>query len=79
MGTVGAVLGTGAGRGVGLLYVLLGCAVALLGLVCLRIPVLGRFDREVPDAPAADLVGLTQLGSAVDDPAEPGTARRSRP
>ncbi|MCX4750207.1 amino acid adenylation domain-containing protein [Kitasatospora sp. NBC_01287] len=62
-GTVGRVIGTGAGRGIGLLYLCFGLAMALLALVCLRVPVLARFDREVPDAPADDLVGLETLNA----------------
>ncbi|MFJ6655768.1 amino acid adenylation domain-containing protein [Streptomyces sp. NPDC091377] len=61
--TVGAVLGTGPGRGIGLLYVLLGAAILLLGLVSLRVRRLARFDQEVPDAQADDLVGLATLTS----------------
>ncbi|MFE7129885.1 amino acid adenylation domain-containing protein [Streptomyces sp. NPDC057638] len=59
--TVGAVLGTGDGRGIGLLYILLGAAILLLGAVSLRVRVLARFDQEVPDAQADDLVGLAAL------------------
>ncbi|MFE2043338.1 amino acid adenylation domain-containing protein [Streptomyces sp. NPDC059477] len=61
--TVGAVLGTGTGRGIGLLYVLLGAAILLLGVVSLRVRGLARFDHEVPDAQADDLVGLAALSS----------------
>ncbi|MFJ4905412.1 amino acid adenylation domain-containing protein [Streptomyces sp. NPDC093249] len=69
--TVGAVLGVGEGRGTGLLYVLLGAAILLLAAVSLRVRVLARFDREVPDAQADDLVGLAALtsGRATDTPA----------
>ncbi|WP_377271350.1 amino acid adenylation domain-containing protein [Peterkaempfera sp. SMS 1(5)a] len=59
--TVGRVIGTGDGRGIGLLYLLFGSAMALLALICLWVPVLARFDREVPDAPSDDLVGLEAL------------------
>ncbi|WP_063795849.1 non-ribosomal peptide synthetase/MFS transporter [Streptacidiphilus griseoplanus] len=59
--TVGRVIGTGDGRGIGLLYLLFGSAIALLALVCLWVPVLAGFDREVPDAPSDDLVGLEAL------------------
>ncbi|MGW1975601.1 amino acid adenylation domain-containing protein [Streptomyces sp. NPDC001889] len=61
--TVGAVLGTGDGRGIGLLYLLLGAAILVLGVVSLRMRALARFDRDVPDAEADDLVGLAALGS----------------
>ncbi|MEU5980240.1 amino acid adenylation domain-containing protein [Streptomyces sp. NPDC047315] len=61
--TVGAVLGTGDGRGIGLLYVLLGIALLLLAAISLRVRVLARFDQDVPDAQADDLVGLAALTS----------------
>ncbi|QIQ02257.1 non-ribosomal peptide synthetase/MFS transporter [Streptomyces liangshanensis] len=66
-GTVGQVIGTGEGRGIGLLYLLFGLAMALLAVTCLRIPVLARFDREVPDAVSDDLVGLETLQARTKD------------
>ncbi|WP_265296077.1 non-ribosomal peptide synthetase/MFS transporter [Streptomyces sp. SHP 1-2] len=56
----GPLIGTGPGRGIALMYVLFG--LAMLGLVALglRLPVLARFDREVPDAEPDDLVGLRE-------------------
>ncbi|MFG3053955.1 amino acid adenylation domain-containing protein [Kitasatospora sp. NPDC048239] len=59
--TVGRFIGTGDGRGIGLLYLLLGLAMAVLAVVAMRVPVLARFDREVPDAASDDLVGLETL------------------
>ncbi|MFC9328530.1 amino acid adenylation domain-containing protein [Kitasatospora sp. NPDC057015] len=61
--TVGRVIGTGDGRGIGLLYLVFGLAMAVLALICLRLPVLARFDRDVPDAASDDLVGLETLQS----------------
>ncbi|MFC6021360.1 amino acid adenylation domain-containing protein [Plantactinospora solaniradicis] len=60
-GTVGAVIGVGAGRGTGLLYLLCGLAMGALVVVSLRLPVLAHFDRDVPDAEPDDLVGLAAL------------------
>ncbi|RKE21815.1 non-ribosomal peptide synthetase/MFS transporter [Streptomyces sp. TLI_171] len=59
--TVGRVVGTGAGRGLGLTYVLF--ALVLIGgcLVVRRLPVFAEFDRRVPDARPDDLVGLEAL------------------
>ncbi|WP_199563741.1 MULTISPECIES: non-ribosomal peptide synthetase/MFS transporter [unclassified Streptomyces] len=56
----GPLIGTGSGRGIALMYVLFGCA--MLGLVALglRLPVLARFDRDVPEAEPDDLVGLRE-------------------
>lgn len=60
-GTVGRLIGTGEGRGIGLLYLLFGLAMALLVLACLAVPALRHFDRDVPDAEPDDLVGLAAL------------------
>ncbi|MFF8770648.1 amino acid adenylation domain-containing protein [Kitasatospora sp. NPDC015120] len=60
-GTVGRLIGTGEGRGIGLLYLLFGLAMALLVAVCLAVPALRNFDRDVPDAEPDDLVGLATL------------------
>ncbi|MFI5761140.1 amino acid adenylation domain-containing protein [Streptomyces sp. NPDC051563] len=59
--SVGALIGTGDGRGIGLLYLVFGLAMAALVLVSLCIPVLARFDRDVPDAESDDLIGLETL------------------
>ncbi|WP_049558781.1 non-ribosomal peptide synthetase/MFS transporter [Nonomuraea sp. SBT364] len=60
-GTVGAVLGTGPGRGVALIYVIFGLFIALLVAGALRTRVLSRFDDHVPDATPDDLVGVARL------------------
>ncbi|WP_330242056.1 non-ribosomal peptide synthetase/MFS transporter [Streptomyces sp. NBC_00525] len=64
-GTVGRVLGTGPGRGIGLMYLL--CCVAMLALVALalRLPALARFDLDVPDAEPDDLIGLRERAAAL--------------
>ncbi|MGC4948712.1 amino acid adenylation domain-containing protein [Streptomyces sp. DT224] len=64
-GSVGRVLGTGPGRGIGLMYLL--CCVIMLALVALalRLPVLARFDRDVPDAEPDDLIGLRERAAAL--------------
>ncbi|MFF2040560.1 amino acid adenylation domain-containing protein [Kitasatospora sp. NPDC058170] len=59
--TVGRLIGTGDGRGIGLLYLLFGLAMAVLALICLCIPALAHFDRDVPDAESDDLIGLEAL------------------
>ena len=66
--TAGAVIGTGPGRGIGLMYVLFGLAIVAVALIGLRVPVLARFDRDVPDAVADDLVGLQALRSPANSP-----------
>ncbi|MFG2569528.1 amino acid adenylation domain-containing protein [Streptomyces sp. NPDC048567] len=63
--SVGRVLGTGPGRGIGLMYLL--CCLVMLALVALalRLPVLARFDRDVPDAEPDDLIGLRERAAAL--------------
>ncbi|MER5648308.1 amino acid adenylation domain-containing protein [Streptosporangium sp. NPDC002524] len=59
--TVGLVLGTGEGRGVGLMYVLFALAIAVTALVAMRTRTLSRFDEDVPDALPDDLVGFQAI------------------
>ncbi len=59
--TVGAVIGVGPGRGVALMYIVLGLGIAAHVLISMRTRVLSRFDDEMPDAPADDLVGAQIL------------------
>ncbi|MEO3811588.1 amino acid adenylation domain-containing protein [Sphaerisporangium sp. B11E5] len=59
--SVGTLIGTGPGRGVGFMYLLFGAAILVVALIALRVPALARFDQEVPDAVADDLVGLQAL------------------
>ncbi|MFI7127215.1 amino acid adenylation domain-containing protein [Nonomuraea sp. NPDC050153] len=58
--TVGAVIGTGAGRGVGLMYVLFAVAMAVLAVVALRSKLPALVD-DAADAAPDDLVGLQSL------------------
>ncbi|MFC4531515.1 amino acid adenylation domain-containing protein [Sphaerisporangium dianthi] len=62
--TVGALIGTGPGRGIGLMYALFGVVIVLIVLIASRVPALARFDQEVPDAVADDLVGVQALRGA---------------
>ncbi|MBD0673878.1 non-ribosomal peptide synthetase/MFS transporter [Streptomyces sp. CBMA156] len=75
--TVGRLTGTGDGRGIGLLYLLFGLAMAVLALVCLTVPVLRHFDRDVPDAEPDDLIGLQTIQDRTAGPA--GTAEAAEP
>ncbi|MFI7229618.1 amino acid adenylation domain-containing protein [Nonomuraea angiospora] len=65
--TAGALLGTGEGRGIGLMYVAFGLAIALIAVCAMRVRVLARFDREVPDALPDDLVGVEELRRRAGD------------
>ncbi|NUP16769.1 MAG: AMP-binding protein [Nonomuraea sp.] len=55
--SVGAVIG------IAFMYVLFGLVIVAITLVATRVPALARFDREVPDAVADDLVGVRALRS----------------
>ncbi|GLX93222.1 hypothetical protein Hesp01_11720 [Herbidospora sp. NBRC 101105] len=59
--TVGAVIGVGEGRGIGLLYLICGLAMAVTIVIALRHRALRNFDRDTPDAEPDDLVGLAEL------------------
>ncbi|GIH28012.1 hypothetical protein Aph01nite_63220 [Acrocarpospora phusangensis] len=67
--TVGALIGVGEGRGIGLLYLICGLAMAVTIVIALRHPALAHFDRDTPDAEPDDLVGLAEL-NARKSPAE---------
>ncbi|HZM75594.1 MAG TPA: amino acid adenylation domain-containing protein [Candidatus Limnocylindrales bacterium] len=60
-GIFGPALGVGQGRGIGLMYVILGAAIALVVVISRRHRLIARFDDEVPDALADDLVGVREL------------------
>ncbi|MFF5229298.1 amino acid adenylation domain-containing protein [Dactylosporangium sp. NPDC000521] len=63
--SLGPVFGTGPQRGLGLMFAVFAIAVAAVAAVGLR--VLRRFDDEVPDALADDLVGLAVLDTPATD------------
>ncbi|MEO3860359.1 amino acid adenylation domain-containing protein [Acrocarpospora sp. B8E8] len=67
--TVGALIGVGEGRGIGLLYLICGLAMAVTIVIALRHPALAHFDRDTPDAEPDDLAGLAEL-NARKSPAE---------
>ncbi|WP_326949873.1 amino acid adenylation domain-containing protein [Amycolatopsis sp. NBC_01307] len=56
-GSVGSVLGTGEGRGVGLVYVVYALILLLINVGGFAVKLLRRFDTEVPDSLPDDLVG----------------------
>jgi hypothetical protein len=59
--SVGALIGTGPGRGTALLFLLLAAVMVVQVLVSLRLPSLARFDERVPDAAPDDLIGAQVL------------------
>ncbi|MFG3422715.1 amino acid adenylation domain-containing protein [Micromonospora sp. NPDC048063] len=59
-GSVGAVIGTGPGRGIGFAYVCFGAALVLITLGGFAIRLLRRFDIEVPDSLPDDLIGAQE-------------------
>ncbi|WP_310741398.1 non-ribosomal peptide synthetase [Microbispora sp. H10670] len=75
-GTVGAVLGTGPGRGIGFMYACFALAIAAVALVGMRIGVLRRFDDEVPDALPDDVVGYQALTRRIASVRAAGAGRK---
>ncbi|WIV54660.1 non-ribosomal peptide synthetase/MFS transporter [Amycolatopsis nalaikhensis] len=59
-GSVGSVLGTGEGRGVGLAYVVYALILLLINAGGFAVRLLRRFDTEVPDSLPDDLVGAQE-------------------
>ncbi|WP_018787225.1 non-ribosomal peptide synthetase/MFS transporter [Micromonospora sp. CNB394] len=58
--TVGAVIGTGPGRGIGFAYICFGVALILITLGGFAIRLLRRFDIEVEDSLPDDLIGAQE-------------------
>ncbi|MEV0002879.1 amino acid adenylation domain-containing protein [Micromonospora sp. NPDC050980] len=59
-GSVGAVIGTGPGRGIGFAYVCFGVILILITLGGFAIRLLRRFDLEVEDSLPDDLIGAQE-------------------
>jgi amino acid adenylation domain-containing protein len=59
-GTLGALLGTGEGRGIGLAYVVFGLALVAVTLTGFTIRLLRHFDTEIEDSLPDDLVGAQE-------------------
>ncbi|MEU8312747.1 amino acid adenylation domain-containing protein [Micromonospora sp. NPDC048887] len=59
-GSVGAVIGTGPGRGIGFAYICFGAALILVTLGGFAIRLLRRFDLEVEDSLPDDLIGAQE-------------------
>jgi surfactin synthase thioesterase subunit/MFS family permease len=74
-GTVGRVIGTGPGRGLGFAFVLCGLAMAVNALAALGVRRLNQLDREVPDSLPDDLIGA-QVLAARDHERHPGDHER---
>nr|WP_221475087.1 non-ribosomal peptide synthetase/MFS transporter [Sphaerisporangium rubeum] len=74
-GSVGTLIGTGPGRGIGFMYLLFGAAIVAVALIAMRVPALARFDHEVPDAVADDLIGVQAL-RALDETRKAKTDER---
>ncbi len=73
-GTVGGVIGTGPGRGLGFGFVVFGFAMTVNAVVAMGVRRLSRLDMQVPDALPDDLVGaraLAERGGAMPGAAEP--------
>ncbi len=48
--TVGSIIGTGPGRGIGFMYVIMGVLLTVTGVVGYLIPKLRNVERDIPDA-----------------------------
>ncbi|MER5424357.1 amino acid adenylation domain-containing protein [Streptosporangium roseum] len=59
-GSVGAIIGTGDGRGVGFTYVVFALMMAAITIGASTIRLLRRFDTEVPDSLPDDLIGMQE-------------------
>ncbi|MEV0841761.1 amino acid adenylation domain-containing protein [Actinocatenispora sera] len=68
-GSAGVLLGTGPGRGIALVYLLAGVAMALLAGGAMVVRRLARFDELVPDAVPDDLVGAQERDTVAAPPA----------
>jgi hypothetical protein len=78
--SVGAVIGSGPGRGIALAYLFFGAALVAATVIGLRIKTLARLDTELPDAVPDDLVGvasLAELDPPDDTGGEPGDGQPS--
>jgi len=51
VGSVGTFIGVGKGRGIGLMFVIIGGLMALTGLAAWLVPSIRHVERDVPDAP----------------------------
>jgi DHA3 family macrolide efflux protein-like MFS transporter len=69
-GSIGQILGTGSGRGIGLLFVTMGLLLVLITAVSCLFPHLRRVEDELPDAVAGQPVPVeTEKESLVHSPA----------
>ncbi|GAA3445994.1 non-ribosomal peptide synthetase/MFS transporter [Planomonospora venezuelensis] len=59
--TLGALLGTGPGRGIGLMYLICAVMIVVVAGTALRLRSLARFDRETTDSLPDDVVGSAAL------------------
>lgn len=60
-GNIGKLIGTGAGRGIGLAYLLFGLGMSVNALIGLCIKSLRQLDTDLPDAEPDDLIGRQAL------------------
>jgi len=74
-GSVGQIVGTGPGRGVGLAFVIFGIGMLANSLFGLFLPVLRNLDVDVPDAEPDDLIGVAELKRLHESTAGPAHRR----
>ncbi|MBE9042227.1 MFS transporter, partial [Oscillatoriales cyanobacterium LEGE 11467] len=56
-GSIGRIIGTGTGRGISLLFLVLGISTIVVAILAYRTPRLRRIEQELPDAIASHLEG----------------------
>jgi hypothetical protein len=78
-GTVGAVIGTGPARGIGLAYLIVGLAIIALAAVGLRIHRLTGLDHDLPDAIPDDMVGARLVAARTAGAGEPAPEEAALP
>ena len=68
LSALSGILGSGAGRGIGLMFVLAGALLVLVTVVALRDPRIRRIEEELPDVLPAELAQGT-AGARVSEAA----------
>lgn len=59
-GSVGSLIGTGPGRGIGFMFVLMGLGTVILAVIAAAVPVIRNLEAELPDMIPDEPVGVAQ-------------------
>lgn len=75
-GTLGTVMGVGPGRGIGLMYLILGGLMVVTSLAAYMVPAIRHVERDLPDAPRPEpRMPPPPRADAPPAPSEPAAAR----